>query len=294
MNRLLIIGSNGFIGKIFCQNFINNNLKKWKITEITLISNKFDKLSKFKKHKHIKFVRSNFKDITILENYSNVIYAIKSKSYNDDKVVFSNFCKLAKKYLKNSKITYLSSGSVYGLNFNKHKMKETKMINPKNYINYRNYKNIYSKIKISNEKKIFTLSKSVKKISILRCFSFIGKNLLDDDYLLSCLFNYKNKKKLTLNQNAFRSFMNEKDLVNWILTINFFNKNFNIFNVGSDRVYSLKRIIKIFSSIKKINCSIKFIKDKVDFYIPDISKSKLFFNLKHNGNLKDNLLRIKN
>ena len=66
------------------------------------------------------------------------------------------------------------------------------------------------------------------------------------------------------------------------------------FNVGSDRVYSLKRIIKIFSSIKKINCSIEFIKDKVDFYIPDISKSKLFFNLKHNGNLKDNLLSIKN
>ena len=290
MNTLLIVGANGFIGKIFCENFINKKLKKWNITEITLISNKFDKLNKFKNCKNIKFIKSNLKDIKILKNYTNVIYAIRSSSYKEDKLVFSNFCTLAIKYLKNAKISYMSSGSVYGPNLIKNKIKENQEINTSRYNIYKNYKNIYSKIKFANEKKLIKLSNSTKCISILRCFSFVGKNLLNEnDYLLSALHN--NKKKLFLNKNTYRSYMNEKDLLNWILTINFFNKKFNIFNVGSDKYYSMVEVVKFFSLLKKINCNVEFVNDKIDFYIPNTSKAKFFFNLKHVSDLKKNLSR---
>ena len=80
-------------------------------------------------------------------------------------------------------------------------------------------------------------------------------------------------------------------MLNWILTINFFNKKFNIFNVGSDKYYSMVEVVKFFSLLKKINCNVEFVNDKIDFYIPNTSKAKFFFNLKHVSDLKKNLSR---
>ena len=97
------------------------------------------------------------------------------------------------------------------------------------------------------------------KISIARCFTFVGKEIKNEKYVIWELINaIKTGKKLKIKRanNTYRSYMHTDDMCNFLLQI-LFKSNENsckIFNVGSDEILNLKEICDFF--IKKFNLKI--------------------------------------
>jgi nucleoside-diphosphate-sugar epimerase len=134
-------------------------------------------------------------------------------------------------------------------------------------------------------------------VSIARCYTFIGKNIVQYKYAISDLINAANNKsiiKLNSSINVFRSYMHSDDLSNWLITI---LKNSNtrcpIYNVGSDKIVDLKILSKKIGKMTNKKVSVKTSKSKkFDYYVPSINKAKKKLNLNISINLNDALNSI--
>ena len=247
---LLIIGSSGFIGKS-----IIDYLKK-----NTSLSKKFNKLillSKSKKNKIPKLLERKYKVIQILADIKKIkkipisdfiIYSAISKNIDQDPQCIKNFCKLIKKYKNRCSVLYISSGAVYGKNTDKIKDKENKKITIDSINKLMGYKKEYAKEKIFIENKFIELGKKNYDVSIARCYTFIGKNILKYNFAISSLINDSVKKKnITLNtsMNVYRSYMHSDDMVKWLIQILKNSSNeCPIYNLGSDRTINLRTLTK--------------------------------------------------
>ena len=137
------------------------------------------------------------------------------------------------------------------------------------------------------------------KVSIARCFNFLGKYSLKDGQAIGKMISEGlNKKVITINNsdNVYRGYLNTDDLVNWLMVIlKNSNKNCPIFNVGSDKSINLvllgKKIAKIFNKklkLKKLK-KVKKNENENDYYVPSIKKAKKLLKLKISINLNDSL-----
>jgi dTDP-glucose 4,6-dehydratase len=126
---LLIIGGTGFFGKSILDYFQNND--SLKINKIIIFSRTVRniKISKILKKKiKIKKISGNILKIKKLPSADYIIYAAILKNYTQDLRAVSNYLNLAVKYHLYSKILYVSSGAVYGIQKSKiKKFKENKV-----------------------------------------------------------------------------------------------------------------------------------------------------------------------
>ena len=285
MKKLLILGGSGFIGSSIVDYGVDKKFIKNKINEIYVLSRSIQ--SKQKKYKHIKitYINKSILAVKKIPQIDYVIYCLKNKNIKISNSYFNQFLKLLKNFKNKPKILFTSSGAVYGKNTNKKKDMESKKIDIDSVNNFTDYKKKYAKEKIFLEKKFKDLGTKNYKVSIARCYTFIGKNIIRYNYAISDLINAaKNKAKITLNSHidVFRSYMHSDDLSNWLITI---LKNSNtkcpIYNVGSDKVINLKSLTKKIGimSNKKISVKIKKSK-KFDYYAPSINKAYKKLNLK--------------
>ncbi len=288
MKNLIIIGGSGFIGKSFIDGFNKGLLKKFKIKTLTIICRNPNKIIKNKSLnlKKIKLIKGDITNIKRLPKSNLFIYASEPaniKIYSKKLVkkyskAILNFIKLIKN-IKNPKILYISSGAVNG-----------KLNNKKNYSNY-------SVLKKFSESEILKLANLGLKVSIARCYSFIGRWLpLNQHYAIgNFIFDGLMRKYINIKSSSkvYRSYMFSDDLVIWLTKI-LINSNINCptYNVGSDEKIEIKKLAKIIANLfdkpikqKKIN-RLK----KIDTYVPDISKTKKKLNLKITYNLKDAIL----
>jgi dTDP-glucose 4,6-dehydratase len=285
---LLIIGGTGFFGKSILDYFTNYN--SLKINKIIIFSRKsqniqIDKILK-KKIKIIK-VSGNILNIKKLPSADYVIYAAILKNYKNDHKAVKNYLNLAKKYHLKSKILYTSSGAVYG------KQPETNKGFKENYLQFNNkisfkksYKKEYSEIKLKNEKLFQQFGKDGAKVSIARCFSFVGPNLpLNTNYVIGNIINNILRNEniiIKANYKIMRSYMYSDDLVKWLFKILDHSNNLcPIFNVGSDNKVSIHKIANVLA--KKYNLKVlspKISSKKIDNYIPNINKAKKELGLK--------------
>jgi nucleoside-diphosphate-sugar epimerase len=141
---LLIIGGTGFFGKSILDYFKKNNdspiLNKIIIFSRGIKNIKIDKTLK-RKIKIIK-ISGNIHKIKKLPAADYVIYAAILKNYNQDIKAVKNYLSLAVKYHLNSKILYISSGAVYGIQKLKiKKLKENHLVKYKKL----HFKNGYKK-----------------------------------------------------------------------------------------------------------------------------------------------------
>jgi dTDP-glucose 4,6-dehydratase len=220
-----------------------------------------------------------------------VIYAAILKNYKNDHKAVKNYLNLAKKNHLKSKILYISSGAVYG------KQPETYKGFKENYLQFNNkiffkksYKKEYSKIKLKNEKLFQQFGKAGAKVSIARCFSFVGPDLpLNATYVIGNIINNILRNKniiIKANYKIIRSYMYSDDLVRWLFKILDHSNNLcPIFNVGSDNKVSIHKIANVLA--KKYNLEIlspKISSKKIDNYIPNINKARKELNLNINNN----------
>ena len=297
MKKLLILGGSGFIGSSIVDYAIDKKLLNNKINKIYILSR--NKKSKKINNKYIKinYLSNNILDVKKLPTVDYIIYCLKNENIKISNDYFSQFKKLIKQFKFKPKILFTSSGAVYGKNINKKKNLESEKISINSVKNLIGYKKKYAMEKIFLEKKFKELSLENYKISIARCFTFIGKNIIRYNYAISDLINDANndrKIKLNSNINVFRSYMNSDDLCKWLIKILIkSNKKCPIYNVGSDKVINLKDLTKKIGAItnKKISIKLKESK-KFDYYVPSINKARKKLNLKISISLNDSLNSI--
>jgi len=294
LKKLLILGGSGFIGSSIVDYGINKKLIKNKINKIYILSRSAKFSQNKKKHISITYINKNMLDVNKLPQVDYIIYCLKNSNIKTSLSYFNQFLKILKNFKKKPKILFTSSGAVYGKNTNKKKDIESKKINNNLINNFIGYKNKYAKEKIFLEEKFKELSRKNYKVSIARCYTFIGKNIINYNYAISDLINAANNKtKIILNTHidVFRSYMHSDDLSNWLITI---LKNSNtkcpIYNVGSDEVINLKSLTKKIGIMTNKKISIKIKKNKkFDYYVPSITKAYKKLNLKILINLNDAL-----
>ena len=182
-------------------------------------------------------------------------------------------------------VLYISSGAVYGLQKNKNKkIKDNQVVKVSN--DFIKSKKKYSIIKIKNEKNFQNLNKKNLKISVARCFAFVGKYLpLNSKFVIgNIISSILNKKTINIKSkiNVIRSYMYSDILAEIILKIVLENKlNFVTYNVGSDDPINIHKVSKFFAKKNKLKFS--FYKNidnskNEDRYVPDISKFRKNFN----------------
>jgi nucleoside-diphosphate-sugar epimerase len=304
---LLIIGATGFFGRSIID-FIFHNNKEKNLKKILLLSRRISKKKIYKKFNKDIVIKNIYADISKLKKIpfaDYVIYCAIDHNYYQDHKAVCNYYKLAKKYHQKSKILYTSSGAVYGAQptYVK-KINENYLINNKR-VNFKEIKkNNYSITKLKNEKIFKKLSKLKIKVSIARCFAFIGKHLeRDSNYVVgNFIKNILNKEKIEIksDHHVIRSYMHEYDLVNWLLKIvNNSNMNCPIYNVGSDEAVDIRTLGFYLSNKYKLDIKLEEIKSNFeDKYLPSILKAKKVLKLKlkyNNFNAIDEVIsRIKN
>ena len=294
MKKLLILGGSGFIGSSIVDYGISKKLIKNKINKIYILSRSAKFSQNKKKHISITYINKNMLDVNKLPQVDYIIYCLKNSNIKTSHSYFNQFLKVLKNFKKKPKILFTSSGAVYGKNTNKKKDIESKKINNNLINNFIGYKNKYAKEKVFLEEKFKELARKNYKVSIARCYTFIGKNIINYNYAISDLINAANNKtKIILNTHidVFRSYMHSDDLSNWLITI---LKNSNtkcpIYNVGSDEVINLKILTKKIGIMTNKKISVKIKKNKkFDYYVPSITKAYKKLNLKILINLNDAL-----
>jgi dTDP-glucose 4,6-dehydratase len=284
LKKILIIGGTGFFGKSLVNYFINKKSKKK--TQIIIFARKVKKFKLINDNKNlsIKKIKGNILNTKTLPKANLVIYCALSKKYKDDIRAIKNFCFLSKKYYRNSKIIYVSSGAIYGiLPRNINRVKEEYSSDNRNKFN--NYKKNYSMAKKINELQIQDLGKCGLNVAIARCFTFVGEmfsqnsNFAIIDFI-NCVLK-KRKIILKAKHKVIRSYMHADDLAFFLLKIlNFASNNCPIFNCGSDHGVSFNQLLNFLS--KKYN--VKLDKKKynyknkyIDLYVPNINKFRKEF-----------------
>ena len=222
MKKLLILGGSGFIGSSIVDYGINKKLIKNRINKIYILSRSIRFSQNKKKHISITYISKNMLDVIKLPQVDYIIYCLKNRNIQTSNSYFNQFLELIKKFKKKPKILFTSSGAVYGKNTNKKKDLESKKTNNNSINNFVGYKNKYAKEKVFLEEKFKDLARKNYKVSIARCYTFIGKNIIHYNYAISDLINAANNKtKIRLNSqiDVFRSYMHSDDLSNWLITI---------------------------------------------------------------------------
>jgi dTDP-glucose 4,6-dehydratase len=292
--KLLIIGGSGFFAKSILNYILNYNLFK-NVKTVLLLSRGFNKIiidKNLKKKIKIKIIRADISRLKKIPFADYVIYCAINHNYNQDYKAVCNYYNLAKKYHLKSKILFTSSGAVYGLQpKNTKKINEDYLENNKR-INFNDKnKNNLSVTKLKNENKFKRLSKFGIKVSIARCFTFVGRHLPRDSNFVVGNFieNILNRNKIEIKSDyrVIRSYMHEYDLVNWLYII-LKNANINcpIYNVGSDQAIEIRKLGFYLANKYKLGMRLKKIQSNFkDIYIPSISKAKkeLKLNLKYNN-----------
>ena len=287
---LLIIGGTGFFGKSILDFF--NNYDFLNINKIIILSRgsaSFSIGKRYKKKIKLLKIKKDILKVKKLPFADYVIYLAILDNYKLDHLAAKNYLNLAKKFHMKSKILYVSSGAVYGKqNLNNTGFKEDYLEhNIKIHFKF-GYKKNYSFVKLKNERLFKNFAKNGYKVSIARCFSFVGKYLpLNSRYVVgNFIKNILDNKPISVKADyeVIRSYMYSDDLVKWLLKIlNSSSQDCPIYNVGSSDAISIDRLAILLG--KKYNLTVnlknKINYKKVDRFLPNIQKAKKRLNLKN-------------
>ena len=283
MFNILIIGSNSNIAKDFCNFLIKKNLSK----SIYGIDIQDKSIIKSKKFFYYKYNLSN--DVSKIKKINEkidlaIIFSFDLNYKNKKKV---NYMNGGKKIINNSlniikeneitKVIYLSSMAVYG-NQNKTFTEKTK-IKPNT---------IYGELKVISENIVKKRSKNNYKYLIFRLSQIYGKNI-KSSWVHKFFNDTKTGKILTIfgNGKQKRDLLHIDDLLNLICKSLRFSKS-SIYNVCSEKVYSLNEVLKIFKSKFQYGKAINP-KNEVLNIISKNTKIKKEFNWKAKKNLSKKL-----
>jgi dTDP-glucose 4,6-dehydratase len=308
MSSLIVIGGSGFFGKSILDFYGRGGLEKWNVKHLILAARDPDILKiecpNLLKSNGVELLKLDITNCTQIPKAEFVIHAAASTdasnyvnfSEREKKNILigtDNFCNLAKKNLKDSKIIYVSSGAVYGQQSeNISHISENMALLPIESLPQN--KRDYAAAKRDSELLIKKLEEYELRVSIARCFAFVGSWLPRNKHFAIGNFieSVKNKTPIIVNSNnlVLRSYMYADDLVEWLMEI-CLNSHIDcpIYNVGSEDEVSIQYIAKLFAEKYDLELKIpaKCKNNNVDRYIPSTKKARDELSLIQKINTKD-------
>ena len=276
MNKILLLGGTGFIGKVLL-----NKLEQYHSTKIMIHSTNLQTTAqKFKGD--ILNKKSFFDEIRNDETIINLLGQLTS---NESDCIKSNI--LGGLNLLNScvdkkirQIILISSINVYGENL-KRSSKETDPSNPASN---------YGKIKMITEEMYKNFSETYGiNVTVLRLAGIYGPNG-NSGFLTQIIKSIKNKNIIPIcynNGEQQRDMLYIDDAIDCILnTLNSEPRGFNIFNISSGNRYSMNELISMIERISKEKISVKYsseIPDEKCIWADNSKEKKL---LKFNPKIK--------
>ena len=278
--RVLVSGGTGYIGTI-----LSHYLHEQKIN-YAVIDNLSNSSLRFSR-KDLIFYKGNINNLSILEKIyqefkpTHIVHLaasidvneseIKKKKYYNNNVLstkkFINF--FIKKNIKN--FLFASTAAIY--NYYNQKKKENYNQTPANYYGY-------TKLLIEN----FLLKKKIKNklnVKIFRFFNVVGAdkrlragniskkskhlfNSLSKSIFLKNIFSINGKNYKTKDGTCIRDFVDVNDLVKIIIFFIKSKKNkYSIFNIGTNKGYSVLEVINYFKRILKCNIIYQYTKPRI-------------------------------
>ena len=248
MNKILLLGGTGFIGKVLL-----NKLEQYHSTKIMIQSTNLQTTAqKFKGD--ILNKKSFFDEI---RNDETIINLLGQLTANESDCIKSNI--LGGLNLLNScidkkirQIILISSINVYGENL-KRSSKETDPSNPASN---------YGKIKMITEEMYKNFSETYGiNVTVLRLAGIYGPNG-NSGFLTQIIKSIKNKNIIPIcynNGEQQRDMLYIDDAIDCILnTLNSEPRGFNIFNISSGNRYSMNELISMIERISKEKISVKY------------------------------------
>lgn len=321
MSTLLVIGGSGFFGKSILDAYWRGLLEPWRVNKIIVMArNATVTLKNYPEliqpevancgvpnleNRVVELLDSDICTCTSLPFAEYVIHAAastdarnyltraESEKENIQRGV-SNFCELAKKYLKESKILYVSSGAVYGQQpANISHLLEDAPLLPIDSLPLN--KQDYAAAKRDGEVLIKQLGSDGLNVIIARCFAFVGKYLPRDQHFAIGNFIDDGLKglpvKVTARSLVYRSYMYADDLVEWLMNIaDHANLNCPAINVGSSEAIEIGDLGLLIAKKFKTKVNYLYKRDvNVDKYVPSI-KSAEFIGCRLGYKLKEAIL----
>lgn len=305
MASLLLIGGTGFFGKSFLDSFSRGCLSDWKIDKVIAMSRHADQLRIVAPHLlngRVELINADIGTVGSLPVADYVIHAAAStdarnylskaeKERRNIQAGVYNYCRLAPVFHGHSKIVYVSSGAVYGVQPPDTLFLEEDSLSL-NLEEMPDQKRDYAIAKRDAEHAIMLLCEQFQlRATIARCFAFVGPWLPRDQHF--AIGNFINDGlhgmpiKLHATHQVYRSYMHADDLVQWLMTMcENATADCEIYNVGSDAAVSLVDLVGMISKVFKVSVeSNKIEKQFIDRYIPSIEKAKAKLGLKIEINL---------
>ena len=253
MNRIVVLGSNGFLGTA-----LNENLSKTNLHVRYMIHTKNKKLKNNEFYGDIldqNILLKNLHDNDVVVNLVGQYDKNFSRFFDANLKGSFNLLETAKKK-KNLKIIFASSINVYGENC-KQNSKETDLPNPMTEYGIVKFltEQLYEKYS-----KLFGLN-----VIILRFSNIYGKNKKTG--LISNIVNSTPKKPALIsnNGNQLRDFLHVDDAAKGIIrAIKTNSKNFDVFNIASGEQISPNHIIQLIQKQSKQKIYFKLYKQKLD------------------------------
>jgi len=139
------------------------------------------------------------------------------------------------------------------------------------------------------------------EIVIARCFTFVGRDLpLDAHFAIGNFIHdalYRNKILVKGDRNAVRTYLDQRDLANWLTTILFQGVDGEAYNVGSDIPMTIKEIANLVRDIISPQKTIEFLMQPSyenfrNRYVPSIDKANIKLGLKVRFNTREAIQEV--
>lgn len=284
IHTILITGSKGFVGDHICKSYFKN-----KYHLITDVSSKDNQRNDITKMEYFDNFNDKIDVILHLAAKTSINESLKNPydTYYENIIGTLNVLEFAK---RNNivKIIFLST-YVYG-NPQYLPVDENHPVNP--HSPYNNSKIIAEKL-CEDYSKTFGIN-----IVVLRPFYLYGYNTKKNTLIRSILDQIATNKRVNLsNEKTSRDFLYIDDFIELLNNIlNKFPSEYNIYNVGSGKSYTItevsKKIGKLLNKKIQIQYDKSIRKDDINDMVADITKISKEFNWKPVINIDEGLLSI--
>jgi dTDP-glucose 4,6-dehydratase len=293
MGNLLVIGGSGFFGKSILDAYSRGLLEPWGIDSVTVIARDADSLS----HTHPYLIGKSVvllnQDITKCDSLPRADYVIHAAASSDAEryllrplqeranvqLAVTNYALLAEKFHSNSKLVFASSGAVYGQQPDSVSALDERV--PLGKLESLDFgKRDYAAAKRDGEEIIRDLGRSGLKVSIARCFAFVGPYLPLHKHFAIGNFLADGMAQRPIEMRAqhavYRSYLYADELVIWLMTIaHHANSDAPTYNVGSNMGIILGELASKVAKYFNVPALVPPITGgKVDKYVPSILKVK--------------------
>ncbi len=293
MQSLLVLGGSGFFGKSIADAYARGLLSPWNIDRLILVSRSAIALRKKNPELVTHGVELIDLDVGQAMQLPWANYVIHAAASTDARkyltashtertnllAATANFCRLAPRDLKGSRIVYASSGAVYGSQSSQQSLLFEDTPLDGSIMNLVENKRDYALAKRDSEAMITALGCAGMAVSIARCFAFVGAYLPRDQHFAigNFLGQALNQETVVVKATSpvVRSYLYADDLVLWLMHLaTSATPMCPVWNVGSPEAITVQRLaIEI---AKRFGVRIEAppqTQDPIDQYVPSVARA---------------------